>query len=469
MVRHKSFGSMQCPIARSLDETGDWWSMLILRTAFMGVRRFQDFQGRLGIAPNTLARRLESLTENELLVRRTYSERPLREEYELTPKGLDFLPVLLSLAAWGNRWLTPEGVAIDFVDPETGKALEPVVVDRETRRELTAGTVALCAGPSARPAVKEGLRNWVRLGAVVAMAGALAGCGSSGTDSPADTVPEAPVTKAVASLHTALEGGDYGAVDGVIADLDAIRDTDPDNGAAVLFSALARMWKVGEGARDPAFDEAARAPFALESLQLFERARDLNPNDDRIPAWVGFMKMRIGAVIANATTIADGIADLDGSVAKFPTFTHFVRGLGLLGRPHDDPEFAKAPEDMWAVIESCGYKIDRTNPDFAYPEPAASAGAGICQDTSVVKHNWGGFFLHAGDVFSKAGDAKTAVAFWKNAEKSPSYSTWAFKSALEDRILNADSRTALLTDGDASNDPELFVDGAHVCVGCHAK
>jgi DNA-binding HxlR family transcriptional regulator len=460
---------MQCPIARSLDETGDWWSMLILRTAFMGVRRFQDFQGRLGIAPNTLARRLESLTDHELLVRRTYSERPLREEYELTPKGLDFLPVLLSLAAWGNRWLTPEGVAIDFVDPETGKPIEPIVVDRESRRELTAGTVALCAGPSARPAVKEGLRNWVRLGAVVAIAGALTGCGSSSTDPPANTTPEPPVTKAVASLHTALEAGNYAAVDGIIDELDVVRDTEPDNAAAVLFSALARMWKVGEGTRDPAFDEAARAPIALQSLELFQRARELAPNDDRVPAWVGFMKMRIGAAINNAPTIADGIADLDASVAKFPTFTHFVRGLGLLGRPHDDPEFAKAPEDMWAVIESCGYELDRSNPDFAYPEAAAAAGAGICQDTSVVKHNWGGFFLHAGDVFSKAGDAKTAVAFWKNAEKSPSYSTWAYKDAVEDRILNADSRTALLTDGDATNDPVLFVDGPNVCVGCHAK
>jgi DNA-binding HxlR family transcriptional regulator len=164
LVRHKSFGSMQCPIARSLEETGDWWSMLILRTAFMGVRRFQDFEQRLGIAPNTLARRLEALTDCELLVRRTYSEHPPREEYELTPKGLDFLPVLLSLAAWGNRWLTPEGVAIECVDPDTGRTIEPVVVDRETRRELTAGTVALRAGPGARPAVKRGLEQWVLLG-----------------------------------------------------------------------------------------------------------------------------------------------------------------------------------------------------------------------------------------------------------------------------------------------------------------
>lgn len=164
MVRRKSFAKMQCPIARSLEETGDWWSMLILRSAFMGVRRFQDFQTRLEIAPNTLSRRLETLVEHGLLSRRTYSERPAREEYELTEKGLDFMPVLLALTAWGNRWLTPEGVAIECVDPETGSVLDPVVVDRRSGDELRAGKVALRAGPGARPELKRGLQNWIVMG-----------------------------------------------------------------------------------------------------------------------------------------------------------------------------------------------------------------------------------------------------------------------------------------------------------------
>jgi DNA-binding HxlR family transcriptional regulator len=155
---------MQCPIARSLEETGDWWSMLILRSAFMGVRRFQDFQARLEIAPNTLSRRLETLVEHGLLARRTYSERPPREEYELTDKGLDFMPVLLALTAWGNRWLTPEGVAIECVHPESGRVLDPVVVDRGSGEELSAGKVALRAGPGARPELKRGLQNWIVMG-----------------------------------------------------------------------------------------------------------------------------------------------------------------------------------------------------------------------------------------------------------------------------------------------------------------
>jgi DNA-binding HxlR family transcriptional regulator len=138
--------------------------MLILRMAFMGTRRFQDFQSRLEIAPNTLARRLESLVEHGLLQRRTYSEHPPREEYELTEKGLDFLPVLLALTAWGNRWLAPEGTAIECADPETGSRYDPVVVDRGSGRELRAGTVALRPGPAAHPGLRQVLARGLLLG-----------------------------------------------------------------------------------------------------------------------------------------------------------------------------------------------------------------------------------------------------------------------------------------------------------------
>src|SRR5215472_2171226 len=107
-MRRKSFGNMQCPIARSLERVGEWWSILILRDAFHGLTRFDEFQENLGIAPNMLARRLKSLVEAGLLERRRYSERPPRDEYVLTQAGRDFRPVLWALLAWGNRHFAPE-------------------------------------------------------------------------------------------------------------------------------------------------------------------------------------------------------------------------------------------------------------------------------------------------------------------------------------------------------------------------
>src|SRR5712675_1068201 len=92
-MRHKSFDDMQCPIARSLERVGEWWSMLILRDALLGLARFDEFQESLGIAPNILTRRLKALVEAGLLERRRYSERPPRDEYILTRAGQDFRPV----------------------------------------------------------------------------------------------------------------------------------------------------------------------------------------------------------------------------------------------------------------------------------------------------------------------------------------------------------------------------------------
>ena len=89
-MQRKSFADMACPIARGLERVGEWWSMLILRDAFAGMTRFDEFQQSLGIAPNMLTRRLAALVESGLLERRRYSERPPRDEYLLTERGRDF-------------------------------------------------------------------------------------------------------------------------------------------------------------------------------------------------------------------------------------------------------------------------------------------------------------------------------------------------------------------------------------------
>src|SRR4051794_41750889 len=133
-MRHKSLGNMQCPIARGLDRVGEWWSILILRDAFYGLTRFDEFQKSLGIAPNMLTRRLDALVEAGLLERRRYSERPPRDEYLLTERGRDFRPVLLAFMAWGNRHPAPQGISVQLVDAATGRPADPRPGDRGTRR-----------------------------------------------------------------------------------------------------------------------------------------------------------------------------------------------------------------------------------------------------------------------------------------------------------------------------------------------
>src|SRR5262249_52081247 len=156
-MQRKSFGDMQCPIARSLERVGEWWSILILRDALHGLTRFDQFQKSLDIAPNMLTRRLNALVEAGLLARRRYSARPPRYEYVLTARGRDFEPVLMALLAWGNRHFAPEGASVLVVNAETGVPAEPVLVDRASGRPLEAPAYVLAAGPVAGERVRRRL------------------------------------------------------------------------------------------------------------------------------------------------------------------------------------------------------------------------------------------------------------------------------------------------------------------------
>jgi DNA-binding HxlR family transcriptional regulator len=148
-MQHKSFRNMPCPIARSLERVGEWWSMLIMRDALHGMARFDEFQESLGIAPNMLARRLKALVAAGFLERRCYSERPPRYEYVPTARGRDFGAVLIALLAFGNRHFAPEGASVTIVDAQTGAEADPVLVDRATGRPIREPEFAWVPGPAA--------------------------------------------------------------------------------------------------------------------------------------------------------------------------------------------------------------------------------------------------------------------------------------------------------------------------------
>lgn len=117
-----------CPIARSLTCMGDAWSILILRDAHAGLTRFDQFRKSLDIAPTILTKRLATLTEEGLLEKQRYSERPPRDEYVLTAAGRDFLPVLFMIGSWGRQH-RGGGELARFLDAETGMEIKAVVID----------------------------------------------------------------------------------------------------------------------------------------------------------------------------------------------------------------------------------------------------------------------------------------------------------------------------------------------------
>lgn len=135
-MQRKSFSGMQCPIARGLEHVGEWWSILILRDAFRGLTRFDEFSESLGIAPNMLTRRLNALVEAGMLARQRYNERPPRDEYVLTQRGKDFRPVLLAMLAFGNRHFPPDDRLVQIINTDNGERVDPLLVDPSTGRRV---------------------------------------------------------------------------------------------------------------------------------------------------------------------------------------------------------------------------------------------------------------------------------------------------------------------------------------------
>ncbi len=154
-MKNKSFGNMQCPIARSLEHVGEWWSILILREALKGFTRFDDFQKNLDVATSTLTKRLAGLVESGLLERKRYSDKPPRYEYTLTAKGQDFRPVMIALMAWGNKHFADEGLSIMLVDKLTGEMADVALLDKKSGKEITALSHHTVLGPAANDELKQ--------------------------------------------------------------------------------------------------------------------------------------------------------------------------------------------------------------------------------------------------------------------------------------------------------------------------
>ncbi|MDX6020318.1 helix-turn-helix domain-containing protein [Scandinavium sp. V105_16] len=124
MTSPKSMPDEPCPVARSVDLIGDRWSLLIVRNAFDGMRRFGDFQRSLGVARNILSDRLRKLVEAEILAMRGASDGTAYQEYVLTEKGESLFPVVVALRQWGEQHLFTRGERHSvLIDKRTGKAV----------------------------------------------------------------------------------------------------------------------------------------------------------------------------------------------------------------------------------------------------------------------------------------------------------------------------------------------------------
>ncbi len=150
-MRRKSFADMRCALAGALDQVGEWWSLLIVRDAALGLERFDEFQRSLGIPPNTLTARLNRLVDAGVLTRVRYQDNPPRDAYRLTAKGRGLLPVVLALIQWGDRWEAhgAEGPPVEFRRRDSDTPVKVALIDAETGEALTPGLIRVVPGPGA--------------------------------------------------------------------------------------------------------------------------------------------------------------------------------------------------------------------------------------------------------------------------------------------------------------------------------
>ncbi len=170
-MQPKSPSILECPVGRAVETVGEWWSILILRDAFQGATKFDEFSQSLGIAPNILSRRLAHLTASGMFVRRRYHERPPRYEYVLTDKARDFFPVVVALLAWGNRHLAPKGESIVLANRNDRRPFDPVVVDASDMQPITLANAVVVAGPRASRGMRARLASLKAMNPAVAPAG----------------------------------------------------------------------------------------------------------------------------------------------------------------------------------------------------------------------------------------------------------------------------------------------------------
>jgi DNA-binding HxlR family transcriptional regulator len=158
-VERKSFADMHCSVAQCLEVVGEWWSMLIVRDAFLGVTRFDDFRERLGISRNILTQRLGRLVEAGVLSKDAYTQHPPRYDYRLTAKGRDLWPVITAMRQWGDRYAAPQGPPLQVRHKSCGQIADAVMVcsacgelleGRDVRAEPGPGAAEPLAGTAKR-------------------------------------------------------------------------------------------------------------------------------------------------------------------------------------------------------------------------------------------------------------------------------------------------------------------------------
>lgn len=155
-MKSVTFSSQTCSVARALELVGEWWTLLIVREAFFGTRRFSDFERNLGIAKNVLTERLTKLVEGGLMERTAVAGRGNPHDYTLTAAGRDLLPIVIALMQWGDRWIYgADRAPVRVVNRATKKGIPRLLVRDAEGTPLSLDDLRVVPGPGATDTIRR--------------------------------------------------------------------------------------------------------------------------------------------------------------------------------------------------------------------------------------------------------------------------------------------------------------------------
>jgi len=273
------------------------------------------------------------------------------------------------------------------------------------------------------------------------------------------------------TFWSALHGGRYEQAPAAIRLLTAAYLENPRQPEISLLLAHAHLWTIAERARNQELDPRI-TDHAILAERYFSEAHRLNPEDHRIPGWLGGVKLALGQIHQDERLTREGYFMLHDAIDLFPEFNYFSAGYIMSSRPKDDDKFQEALDDMWRNLDLCaGEKLDRRNPDYRklMAQETTSGPKRVCWNSRIAPHNFEGFFLNMGDMLVKKGEVEPARKIYAIAKLSKGYESWQYKALLEERIDQAEERAKQFQVPDAKHHPEIMFNSAYSCTACHAK
>ena len=286
---------------------------------------------------------------------------------------------------------------------------------------------------------------------------------------------------AIERFWSVYHGNEYSAIPQVQAQLQDAIERDPDNPTLYALLGATHFWHYGEYKRDSNLNLSVLQQDLPNAVGLFGQALELDYyskhpigyiNDDHLPGYLGITTVHLGQQNRDPSLIAKGDQMLDFAVYQFPEFNNFNRWAAHNTDPKDSDSYKKALDSLWQALDACaGATVDRSNPDlkpYLYLQTAVGRKKACWSEGTIAPYSYEGFMFNLANGLVKAGQVDAARVMYANAKYADNYSTWPYRSYLEE-VVNSDlnARAALYADNNAANDPPLGVPNRG-CSYCHA-